>query len=130
MQRVLSHKNNIVDNKSIISLLKGQCYEIVDLRFFHEFVSPEPLLVSQQGYFKFFKIRGDIGSSRCTSGAVDTGGKWKKYSIRKVLIILFGHLWSGELTYRKVFSFKFTLRCQQSDEMTLMLFSGRGEDDS
>jgi hypothetical protein len=35
-----------------------------------------------------------------------TGGKWKKSSIRKVLIILFGHLWVVELTYTadKVFS--------------------------
>jgi hypothetical protein len=28
-----------------------------------------------------------------------TGGKWKKPSSRKVLIILFGHLWVLELTY-------------------------------
>jgi hypothetical protein len=33
-------------------------------------------------------------------GFVDTGGKWKKSSIRKVLIILFGHIWVVELTYR------------------------------
>jgi hypothetical protein len=40
----------------------------------------------------FSKIHGDIRSSRCTTGVVDTSGKWKKSSIRKVLIILFGHL--------------------------------------
>jgi hypothetical protein len=38
------------------------------------------------------KIRGDIRSSRCTAGVVDTGGKWKKSSIRKVFNISFGHL--------------------------------------
>jgi len=46
---------------------------------------------------------------------VDTGGKWKKSSIIKVLIILFGHLCEIELTYRYIFAFKFTLRSQQPD---------------
>ncbi len=35
----------------------------------------------------FSKIRRDIHSSRCTTGVIDTGGKWKKSSIIKVLII-------------------------------------------
>jgi hypothetical protein len=61
------------------------------------------------------KIRRDVLSSRCTTGVVDTGGKWKKSSIIKVLIILFGHLWELELTYRYIFAFKFTLRSQQPD---------------
>jgi hypothetical protein len=39
----------------------------------------------------FSKIRRDIPSSRCTTIVVDIGGKWKKSSIRKVLIILFGN---------------------------------------
>jgi hypothetical protein len=34
------------------------------------------------------------------TGVVDTGEKWQKSSIIKVLIILFGHLWEVELTYR------------------------------
>jgi hypothetical protein len=42
-------------------------------------------------------------------------GKWKKSSIINVLIILFGHLWEVELTYRYIFAFKFTLRSQQPD---------------
>jgi hypothetical protein len=37
----------------------------------------------------------------------------KKSSIRKVLIILSGHLWEVELTYRYIFAFKFPLRSQQ-----------------
>jgi hypothetical protein len=39
----------------------------------------------------------------------------EKSSIIKVLIILFGHLWEVELTYRYIFAFKFTLRSQQPD---------------
>ncbi len=61
------------------------------------------------------KIHGDIRSSRCTSGVVDTDGKWEKSSIWKVLIILFGHLWVVESRYRYNFSFKFTLMCMQPD---------------
>jgi hypothetical protein len=39
----------------------------------------------------FSKICGDIRSSRCTPGVVDTDGKWKN-SIRKIFSIAFGHL--------------------------------------
>jgi hypothetical protein len=46
------------------------------------------------------KIRRDIRSSRCTTGVVDTGGKWKKSSIKKVFNISFGQLWVVELAYR------------------------------
>ncbi len=28
------------------------------------------------------------------------GGKWKKYSIRNVFVLSFGHLWVVELAYR------------------------------
>jgi hypothetical protein len=83
--------------------------------FFHESVSPKPLSIPI-GWFQIFsKIRGDICSSRCTTGVIDSSGKWKKSSIIKVLIILFGHLWEVELTYRYIFAFKFTLRSQQPD---------------
>ncbi len=33
----------------------------------------------------------------------------------KILIILFGHLWEVELTYRYIFAFKISLRSQQPD---------------
>jgi hypothetical protein len=46
---------------------------------------------------------------------IDTSGKWKKSSVRNVFIISFVHLWVTELAYRYIFSFKFTLSCQQSD---------------
>jgi hypothetical protein len=39
----------------------------------------------------------------------------KKSSIRKMLIILFGHLWVVELTYILIFAFEFSLRCLRPD---------------
>jgi hypothetical protein len=68
------------------------------LVFFHESVSPKPLSILLGPFQIFSKIHEDISSSMCTTGVVDTGGKWKKSSIRKFLIILFGHLWVEELT--------------------------------
>jgi hypothetical protein len=89
----------ILLHKKIV-FLKGQCHKIFDFCFFHESASPKPLSIPL-GPFQFFsKIRGDIRSSRCTTGVVNTGGKRKKSSIIKVLIILFGHLWEVEKTYR------------------------------
>ncbi len=76
--------------------LKGQCHDFSTSGFFHKSVSPK-LLSVPLGPFRFFsEIRGDIRSSRFTTGVVDTGGKWKKSSIRKILIILLGHLWIVE----------------------------------
>ncbi len=70
--------------------------------------------VSLWGSFRIFsKILVDIRSSRCTPGVVDTGGKWKKSSIRKIFIISFGHLLVVELAYRYILPF--ILSCQQSD---------------
>ncbi len=67
---------------------------------FHKSVSPKPLSIPLGPFEIFSKILRDIHSSRCTTGVVDTGGKWKKSSIIKALIILFGHLWEVELTHR------------------------------
>jgi hypothetical protein len=62
---------------------KGQCHEIFDFRVFRESVSLKSLRP-----FRFFsKIRENIRTSRCTTGAVDTVGRWKKFSTRKVLIM-------------------------------------------
>ncbi len=83
--------------------------------FFHESVSPKHLSIPVRPFRIFSKIRGDIRGSRCTTGVNDTGGKWKKSSSRKILIILFGHLWVVELTYTYIFAFKFTIRCLQPD---------------
>jgi hypothetical protein len=81
--------------------------------FFHESVSPKPLIIPLGLFQIFSKIRGDIRSSSCTTGVLDTGGKWKKSSIRKIFIISFGHLWEVEMAYRKILFFKFILSCQQ-----------------
>ncbi len=69
------------------------------LFFFHESVSPKPLSIPIEPFRIFSKIRGDIRSSRCTTGVADTGDKWQKSSNWQILIILFGHLWVAELTY-------------------------------
>jgi hypothetical protein len=52
-----------------------------------------PLSIPLWSFRIFSKIRGDIRSFRFATGVNDTGGKCKKSSIIKVLIILFGHLW-------------------------------------
>jgi hypothetical protein len=87
--------------------------EILDFWFFRESVSPKPLSTPLGPFGNFSKIRGDIRSSRCTTGVIDTGGNWKKSSIMKVLIILFGHF--REVVNLYIFAFKFTLRTQQPD---------------
>ncbi len=83
--------------------------------FFHLPVSLKPLSIPLELFQMFSKIRGDIHSSRCTTGVIDTGGEWKKSSKIIVFIILFGHLWEVELAYRYIFAFNFTLRSQQPD---------------
>jgi hypothetical protein len=79
--------------------LKGQCHEIFLYGFFHQSVSPQPQSILLGPFQIFSKIRGDIHSSRFATGVNDTGGNWKKSPIRKMLIILFGHLWVVEETY-------------------------------
>ncbi len=66
---------------------------------FHKSVSPQPQSIPLRPFRIFSKIRGDIRSSRFATGVNDTGGKWKKISVRKILIILFGHLWVVEEIY-------------------------------
>jgi hypothetical protein len=66
----------------------------------------------------FSKTCGDIRSSRFATGVSDTGGKWKKSSIRKILIIWFGHLWVVEETY----IFKFLPSSSLSGVSSLILF--------
>jgi hypothetical protein len=66
-------------------------------RDFYSWISfPQAPENTRRDVSNFFVIRGDIRNSRCTTGVVDnTSGKWKKSFIRKVLIILFGHLWGS-----------------------------------
>jgi hypothetical protein len=60
--------------------------------FLHGSVSPKSLIIPLWPYQTFSKIHGDISSSRCTNGVVDTGGKWKNIFNQKIFIISFGHL--------------------------------------
>jgi hypothetical protein len=69
------------------SPVKGQCQEIFDFWFFHESVSPKHLSIALQPFQIFMKIRRDIRGSRCTTGVIDTVGKWKKSSSGKILTI-------------------------------------------
>ncbi len=63
-------------------------------------------------YRKFTEI---IAAQRAPPVSLTPVANEKKTSIIKVLIILFGHLWEVELTYRYIFAFKFTLRSHQPD---------------
>ncbi len=54
--------------------------------FVYVSVSPKPLSIRTIPNF-FENSWEDIRSSRCTSSVFDTGGKWEKTSIRKVLNI-------------------------------------------
>ncbi len=98
---------------NFIIQVKGTVPRDFVFKFFSWTTFHKPLSISSGLFQIFSKIRGDIRSSRCTIGVIDTGGKWKKSSIGKVLIIFFLRLWVVELTYRQMFSFKFTLRRQQ-----------------
>ncbi len=61
----------------------------------------------------FFENSRRYSQLKVDTGVADTGSKWEKSSIRKILIILLGHLWIVELTYIYIFAFKFTLRYLQ-----------------
>jgi hypothetical protein len=88
--------------------------------FFLESVSPKPLIIAMGPFRIFSKIRGDIRSRMFATGVNDTDGKWKKPSSRKILIILFGHLWVLEFTYIYIFAFNLTLRCLQPDIVAII----------
>jgi hypothetical protein len=56
------------EQTAMTTRLKGQCHEISTSCFFHESGSPKALSILL-GPFRFFsKMRGDIHSSRCTTG--------------------------------------------------------------
>jgi hypothetical protein len=85
--------------------------------------APDNTVRAVSNFFRNFaeKIRGDIRSSRCTAGVLDTGGKWEKSPIRKIFSSPFGHLWVVELENRTKFFFKFISSCQQFDNCSLCL---------
>ncbi len=58
-------------------ILKGTgSRDLLVLFFFHESVSLQPLIIQVGPFQIFWKIRGDIRSSWCTTGINDTGGKF------------------------------------------------------
>ncbi len=72
-------------NYACFSWLKGTVSR--DFRLLVFSVSPKPLSIPLCPFQIFLKICGDIRSSRFATGVNDTGGKCKKSSIIKVLII-------------------------------------------
>jgi hypothetical protein len=95
--------------------LKGQCHEIFYFWFFQESISHKPLSIPL-GPFQIFRKFMEIFAAQGTPPvSLKPVAKRKKSSIIKVLIILFGHLWKVELTYRYIFAFKLTLKSQQPD---------------
>jgi hypothetical protein len=85
-------------------IFKGTVSRDFLLLIFYESVSPQPQSVLLGPFRIFSKIHGDIRSSRLTTGVADTGGKWKKSLIRKILIILLGHLWICSLILFPLFA--------------------------
>ncbi len=73
---------NVQLRNNIKRPLKGHCHEIFRFWFFSWISFPPAPDYTSRPFQIFSKIRGDICSSRCTTGVVDTGGKWEKSSIR------------------------------------------------
>ncbi len=70
---------------------KGPVPRDFRLQVFLWSVSPQPMSIPLGPFRIFSKIRVDIRRSRCTTGVVETGDKWRKSSTRKVLIIFLEH---------------------------------------
>jgi hypothetical protein len=66
---------------------------------------PQALKYTIRAVLNFYENSQSYSQLKVHHGVIDTGGKWKKSSIIKVLIILFGHLWEVELIYRYIFAF-------------------------
>ena len=67
--------------------LKGQGHEIFCFRFLFMNHLPLKALTQLIVSFQIFpKICRDIGSTRCTSGVVDTGGKWKRLKNTRIYV--------------------------------------------
>ncbi len=94
---------------SLPNFWKGQCHEILTSGFFSWISCPQTPDYPIRGIFNFFK------NSRRYSQLKVHHQQMEKSSIRKNFIVLFGHLWVVDLTYRKKISLKFTLRYKQSD---------------
>jgi len=92
---------NVWDLK--LTLLKGntvkrQCHAILDFSLFSKISVPKAPEYPTRAVSNF--LRKFLRSSSCFTGVIETGGKWKKSSIKTVLNFLFGHLRVAEVTYR------------------------------
>ncbi len=74
---------------------------------------PLSSLYNFRSFWIFLKNYRDICSSRCTTGVHDTGGKWKKSSIRIVLINTgqFFQAWSKKISWHCPFNVAFDGGC-------------------
>ncbi len=79
------------ENRTADPDLKGTVLRDFSLQeFYMNHLPPKPLIIPIASFRIFPQIRGNIHSSKCTApGVVDTGGKRKISSIRKVFNILF-----------------------------------------
>jgi hypothetical protein len=66
-----AHDNN--EGKTVVKGTVPRDFRL--LVFFHESYSPQPQSIPLGPFRIFSKIRGDIRSSRLTTGVVDTSGK-------------------------------------------------------
>ncbi len=81
--------------------LKRQCHEIFYLRFSTWISFPKPLIICIiRAISNFFKNSWRYSELQGTTDVVDTGGKWKKSSIRKIFIISFGHLLGSRVSMK------------------------------
>ncbi len=84
-----THKNNYCRQEQQYFDIKGTVLRDFRLSIFSwNSFARTPVSIPTGPFQIFFKFADD---SRSRSSVVDTGGKWKKSLIRKVLIILFGH---------------------------------------
>ncbi len=98
-----------------VTFLKGQCHKIFDFWFFSWISFPQATKYINRAVSNFFENLRRYSQLKVHHWCPWPRGQMEKSSIRKVLIILFGHLWEVELTYRYIFAFKFTLRSQHPD---------------
>ncbi len=83
--------------------LRGTVSQDFMLLVFSWISFPQAPDYTKRAVSNFSKICGDIRSSRFATGVNDTGGKWKKSSMRNFFMISFGHLWVVELVQRNIF---------------------------
>jgi hypothetical protein len=80
--------------------IKGQCHEIFHFTFFFMNKFLQAAVYPIRRVSNVSKNSQRYLQLKLHHRCVDNSGKWKKSSLRNVLIFLFEHLWVVELTYR------------------------------